>query len=243
MVSRGWSELPELTENTWCGPDLPGMGSRLELDDFAIISHSLGSRATLDALQRLTNLPIATDPRLKRMADDFKSREVQVFMLSNQLPLLEAGREGQQVVGQVGAYCGPNATKPGRFFAKTQIVAFSDPNDLMSYPVPDQFADKYVEFAAVPERHQRHDQRGVGELPAWAERCRRPALGPPGLRPGRARWCPDRARRRKPQRRADRRRALHLARDPGEPDALGGVGVVSGTRAGSLFSGSVRVTP
>ena len=150
VVSRSWSELPELTENTWCGPDLPGMGSRLELDDFAIISHSLGSRATLDALQRLTNLPIATDPRLKRMADDFKSREVQVFMLSNQLPLLEAGREGQQVVGQVGAYCGPNATKPGRFFAKTQIVAFSDPNDLMSYPVPDQFADKYVESRLCP---------------------------------------------------------------------------------------------
>jgi hypothetical protein len=150
VVSRSWSELPELTENTRCGPDLPGIGSRVDLDDFVIITHSLGSRATLDALQRLTNLPIAADPRLKRMADDFKNREVQVFMLSNQLPLLEAGREGQQVVGQVGAYCGPSATKPGRFFAKTQLVAFSDPNDLMSYPVPDQFADKYVESRLCP---------------------------------------------------------------------------------------------
>jgi hypothetical protein len=26
-----------------------------------------------------------------------------------------------------------------------QIIAFSDPNDLMSYPVPDQFADRYIE--------------------------------------------------------------------------------------------------
>jgi hypothetical protein len=150
VVSRGWSELPELTENTWCGPDLPGIGSRLELDDFAIITHSLGSRATLDALQRLTNLPLAADPRLKRMAEDFRAREVQLFMLSNQLPLLEAGREGQQIVGQTGAYCGPNATKPGRFFAETQIVAFSDPNDLMSYPIPDQFADSFIDSRLCP---------------------------------------------------------------------------------------------
>ena len=50
-----------------------------------------------------------------------------MFMLSNQLPLLEAGREGQQVTDQIGAYCGPNPTKPGRFFAKTELIAFSDP--------------------------------------------------------------------------------------------------------------------
>jgi hypothetical protein len=150
VVSRSWNELPELTENTWCGPELPGIGSRVTMDDFVLITHSLGSRATLDAMQRLTNLPVTEDPRLRQIADDFKSREVQVFMLSNQLPLLEAGREGQQVVGQIGAYCGPGATKPGRFFAKTQIIAFSDPNDLMSYPVPDRFADRYIESRLCP---------------------------------------------------------------------------------------------
>ena len=48
-------------------------------------------------------------------------------MLSNQLPLLEAGREGQQVTGEVAAYCGPNPTKPGRFFAKTELIAFPIP--------------------------------------------------------------------------------------------------------------------
>ena len=71
-------------------------------------------------------------------------------MLSNQLPLLEAGREGQQVTGEVAAYCGPGAAKPGRFFAKTELIAFSDPNDLMSYPVPDKFADKYIESRLCP---------------------------------------------------------------------------------------------
>ena len=150
MVSRSWSELPELTEGTYCGADLPGVGSRVQLDDFVLITHSLGSRATLDAMQRLTNLPVSADPRLKRIADNFATRDIQVFMLSNQLPLLEAGREGQQVTGQIGAYCGPDATKPGRFFDKTEIIAFSDPNDLMSYPVPDKFADKYIESRLCP---------------------------------------------------------------------------------------------
>lgn len=150
IVSASWSDLPELTQGISCGATMPGVGSRVELDDFVVISHSLGSRATLDAMQRLTNLPIGADPRLERIADTFADREIQVFMLSNQLPLLEAGREGQQVTGQIGAYCGPGATKPGRFFGKTQLIAFSDPNDLMSYPVPDRFAERFIESRLCP---------------------------------------------------------------------------------------------
>jgi hypothetical protein len=73
-------------------------------------------------------------------------------MLSNQLPLLEAGREGQQVTGQAAAYCGPGAPKAaGRFFGTTKIIAFSDPNDLMSYPVPDRFAERYIESRLCPQ--------------------------------------------------------------------------------------------
>jgi hypothetical protein len=150
VVSRSWSELPELTEGQNCNADMPGIGSRAALDDFVIISHSLGSRAVLDALQRLTNLPVGTDPRLQGIADSFRQRDLQIFMLSNQLPLLEAGREGQQVVNQIGAYCGPDPSRPGRFFAKTELIAFSDPNDLMSYPIPDQFADRHIDSRLCP---------------------------------------------------------------------------------------------
>ena len=150
VVSRSWSELPELTEGQYCGFGLPGLGSRVDLDDFVIISHSLGSRAVIDALQRLTNLPLNADPEAKRIAAAFRQRDLQIFMLSNQLPLLEAGREGQQVVNQIDAYCGPNPSKPGRFFGKTELIAFSDPNDLMSYPIPDQFADKLIDSRLCP---------------------------------------------------------------------------------------------
>ena len=150
MVSRSWSELPELTEGHNCGPTCRVSAAGWRSTTSSLITHSLGSRATLDAMQRLTNLPVSADPSLKRIADDFRNRDIQVFMLSNQLPLLEAGREGQQVTGQIGAYCGPSPTKPGRFFDKTEIIAFSDPNDLMSYPVPDKFADKYIESRLCP---------------------------------------------------------------------------------------------
>jgi hypothetical protein len=150
MAARDWSALPELTENTACVPELPGFGSRLAADDWVIVTHSLGSRATLDALQGMADQPIRTDPALASFADALAQRKIQVFMLSNQLPLLEAGREGQPVVGQKAAYCGPNPTTPGRFLEETQIIAFSDPNDLMSYPVPDQFADRYIESRLCP---------------------------------------------------------------------------------------------
>lgn len=150
MGSRSWSELPELTEGTACLPTLDGFGSRLQQDDWVLVTHSLGSRATLDALQGMADLPIQTDPALRSFAEALAQREIQVFMLSNQLPLLEAGREGQQVVGQTAAYCGPAPSRPGRFFEQTQIVAFSDPNDLMSYPVTDDFAERYIESRLCP---------------------------------------------------------------------------------------------
>jgi hypothetical protein len=150
VVSASWSDLPELTEGKVCGPDQPSFGSRIS-DDFVLVSHSLGSRATLDALQRLANVSVTDDPRVRRVADQFKVRDLQLFMMSNQLPLLEAGREGQQVTGQIPAYCGPGASKSGRFFGKTELIAFSDPNDLMSYPVPDRFAERYVESRLCPQ--------------------------------------------------------------------------------------------
>ena len=49
-----------------------------------------------------------------------------------------------------GACCGSAATEPGRFFNKTEIIAFSDPNDLTSYAVPDKFADRHIESRLCP---------------------------------------------------------------------------------------------
>jgi hypothetical protein len=151
VLSTSWSELPEETVGRFCGAEMPGFGSRVAIDDFVLVTHSLGSRATIDALQRLANLGLDSDAGMRAIADNFRQRDVQVFMMSNQLPLLEAGREPQKVTGEEAKYCpagAPLADK--RFFAQTDLIAFSDPNDLMSYPIPDLFTERYIDSRLCP---------------------------------------------------------------------------------------------
>lgn len=149
-LSTSWSDLPELTEGVACGPEQAGFGSRVGLDPFVLVTHSLGSRIALDALQRLASLDDLR-ARAAPLVAQLRDKHVQVFMLSNQLPLLEAGQKSQEVVGEAAAYCGPDAPQAGeRFFGSTQIIAFSDPNDLMSYPVPDKFAERYIDSRLCP---------------------------------------------------------------------------------------------
>ena len=151
MLSTSWSDLPEETTGRTCGPDMPGFAGRASTDDFVLISHSLGSRATIDAMQRLANLGMQGDPRTTAVAENFRQRSVQFFMLSNQLPLLEAGREPQAVTGAAAQYCPAGAPKADqRFFAESHLIAFSDPNDLMSYPIPDLFAERYINSRLCP---------------------------------------------------------------------------------------------
>lgn len=151
-LSKSWSELPELTEGVACGPELPGFGSRAGIDDLVMITHSLGSRVTIDALQRLAGINLLrSDPRAAALSATLRQQDVQLFMLSNQLPLLEAGQRPQEVVQRIPEFCGPAAALGARrFFATTRLVAFSDPNDLMSYPVPDRFAETHIDSRLCP---------------------------------------------------------------------------------------------
>jgi len=149
-----WSDLPEETAGETCDPD-EAFGSRATIDDVAIITHSLGSRATMDALQsvvrRVDDAAVVADPDVRRLTDALKERKIQLFMLSNQLPLLEAGQDHQEVTGATQTYCGPDAPKRAQRFVKSlQMVAFSDPNDVMSYPIPAEWVDRYVDSRLCP---------------------------------------------------------------------------------------------
>ncbi len=67
-------------------------------------------------------------------------------MMSNQLPLLQLGRDLPAVVGQEADYCKPE----GRYYnqrmvSETSIIAFSDPNDLLSYGIPPGFREKFID--------------------------------------------------------------------------------------------------
>ena len=153
-LSADWQSLPE--EHQLCTPDDPAFASRLDIDEFAFITHSLGSRITTDGLTRLTRVVEdegADRPEVRRVLQSFQERDVKVFMLANQLPLLQSGLEPAGVQGAVPAFCLPDgADFPNRLFKETELIAFSDPNDLLSYPIPDAFVREHVDSRLCPKR-------------------------------------------------------------------------------------------
>jgi hypothetical protein len=153
-LSADWQGLPD--KQQICTPDNPAFASRLDVDEFAFITHSLGSRITTDGLQRLTQVVEAEGrnrPEVARVSQSFRDRGVKVFMLANQLPLLQSGLEPASVQGAVPAYCLPDgADFADRVFRETELIAFSDPNDLLSYPIPDAFVREHVDSRLCPKQ-------------------------------------------------------------------------------------------
>jgi len=153
-ISADWQGLPD--EQQICTPDSPAFASRLDNDEFAFITHSLGSRITTDGLQRLTNVieTLGMDrPEIRRVSQSFQERDVKVFMLANQLPLLQSGLEPVSVKNEVSAFCQPDgADFASRLFKETELIAFSDPNDLLSYPIPDAFVRSHVDSRLCPKQ-------------------------------------------------------------------------------------------
>jgi hypothetical protein len=151
-LSADWQSLPDAEQ--LCTPDNPAFASRLDVDEFAFITHSLGSRITTDGLTRLTRYVETSDlPQVRRVTQSFRERDVKIFMLANQLPLLQSGLEPAGVQGQVPAFCLPEGADFGsRLFQETELIAFSDPNDLLSYPIPDAFVRDHVDSRLCPKQ-------------------------------------------------------------------------------------------
>jgi hypothetical protein len=153
-LSTDWQGLPD--EQQICTPDTPGFASRLDTDEFAFITHSLGSRITTDGLQRLTRVVEMAGmdrPEVRRVSQSLQDRDVKIFMLANQLPLLQSGLEPASVKGATPSYCLPEgADFAGRLFKETELIAFSDPNDLLSYPIPDAFVQDHVDSRLCPKQ-------------------------------------------------------------------------------------------
>jgi hypothetical protein len=151
-ISTDWQGLPDRQQ--LCTPDSPGFASRLDDDDFAFITHSLGSRITTDGLQRLTQLVTTAgmdSPGIERVSESFRKRDVKIFMLANQLPLLQSGLEPASARNALPAYCRPDGAEyANRLFSETELIAFSDPNDLLSYPIPDAFVRDHVDSRLCP---------------------------------------------------------------------------------------------
>jgi len=153
MVAKTWDDLPA-TANRACGPaELESAIENIKNEHYAFISHSLGSRIIIDGLQRLATL--AGDKENKRVKlfinpdefiQAFKELHIPIFMLANQLPLFQITRETPEVTGQRAAYCRAEREHyKSRTLSDIDIIAFSDPNDILSYTITEEFMDRYVD--------------------------------------------------------------------------------------------------
>jgi hypothetical protein len=150
MGKDGWDEIPKDGRH---GCDFThGFNDKFNQDEIVFISHSLGSRITIDGITRMVSLlerpekktTLQTINRMQREA--LQKKHVQIFMLSNQLPMLQLGRELPEVTAQKADFCHSTGPKySSRMFSETSIVAFSDPNDLLSYAIPPDFTEKYLD--------------------------------------------------------------------------------------------------
>ena len=150
MGRRTWESLPNGSRQ-FCDVKEPG-ALRYVGDDYAFFTHSLGSRIMIDSLQSIATWTAESpDPVLLERVRSIQDRRIPVFMLSNQLPLLQLGQPEPKLVGQTDAICKPGAPKESeRLFDEVALIAFSDPNDLFSYAIPPGFLDKNVDSRLCP---------------------------------------------------------------------------------------------
>ncbi len=150
MISYGWNTFPS-GEHKLCQFNSPGILENAKKDDYIFISHSLGSRITIDALQKVVGLVNNKNvqkkfPEVEKLHHEIQNRVVTIFMFSNQLPLLQLGRPLPEILNENDKYCLPNGSHfSDRFANQTHIIAFSDPNDLLSYSIPAGFENNYLD--------------------------------------------------------------------------------------------------
>jgi len=142
MTKSNWDGLPDDVTQA-CSFNDDSAVKNIVYDQYAFISHSLGSRIIIDGMQRIASL---LDQRDADFKDALKKKTIPIYMMSNQLPMLQLGRKLPEVSNQKAAYCRPEGEKYNqRMLTKTPIIAFSDPNDLLSYAIPHGFVEKYLD--------------------------------------------------------------------------------------------------
>jgi hypothetical protein len=154
VLSKNWADLSDDGPG-YCSVDDPDFLSRVLKDDFAFVSHSLGSRIVIDALAWIAEIGGSATDDLEPVALErwrgMQEMSFPVFMLSNQLLLLQLGRAKPEVTRQFDDYCYANSPKyTQRQFKGVTLVAFTDPNDILSYAVPPSFTDEYMDSRLCP---------------------------------------------------------------------------------------------
>jgi hypothetical protein len=167
MAYGDWQDLEPSNTKACVIGDSTSFAKQLAEDDYAFVTHSMGSRIIVDAWQAAIELIQASEMQnalagvgslgpqeirnVQTYLEEYKKKDLQLFMLANQLPLLELGRAQPSVTRQIDDYCRTGAPKfNDRLFHRLSIVAFNDPNDLLSYPLPPKYADERMDSRVCP---------------------------------------------------------------------------------------------
>ncbi len=151
MLSHDWDRFPSKGKSP-CNPAADRFLDYLG-DDYAIISHSLGSRIVVDSMPGLAMRAhqVLASASLNHRSQRLREKTIPVFMLANQLPLLQLGLKTPEVRRQITDYCDAGGAKHSeRLLSRLRIVAFSDPNDILSYAVPPRYADNHIDSRVCP---------------------------------------------------------------------------------------------
>ena len=151
MASSDWNDLPSEGLHR-CDPLNEKITQHLREDELTIITHSLGSRIALDALQAMAQSALRRRADAARLIQAMQDKTIPVYMLANQLPLLQLGFVEPAVTGKIPEYCRSTGKHFGqRLFRQVRVVAFSDPNDILSYALPPGFADRHIDSQICPQ--------------------------------------------------------------------------------------------
>lgn len=150
MVQGNWEQLPASYGRPVCSAIKSKASDYIEDDEYVLVSHSLGSRITIDGMQYLAenfkHHMADQSGEAEKIIAALQQKHIPIFMLSNQLPMLQLGRDLPEVSSQKETYCTPGAPHYNeRLVTKTSIIALSDPNDLLSYAIPPGFSDAYLD--------------------------------------------------------------------------------------------------
>lgn len=148
MLTTDWADIPN-GKAAVCDISTAAKIKDFANQDMSFITHSLGSKILMDALVNTSN-QISASPHSAEVSK-MQNKEITLYMLANQLPILQIGHPLPKVHNQIHQYCRPQGAKYNRrIFKAVNIVAFSDPNDILSYAIPQSFADKYIDSRICP---------------------------------------------------------------------------------------------
>ena len=153
MFHGNWRDI-QPRQKKFCDLKTQSSYKEIKKDDYAVVTHSLGSKIIIDSLQEIArdNSNEEKTPQVVNMLNALKNKKIPIIMLANQLPVLQLGRDKPKVTNQIDQYCRRDGTKlKDRLFRELHILAFSDPNDLLSYELPPKFAREKMDSRICPK--------------------------------------------------------------------------------------------